>query len=74
MVRAPVSVLITAATPADSGASRRVADKQLLILKRGAQPCLDASDQTSELFDRTQKSNVQMDLAFRKQCEQNPNV
>lgn len=37
--------------------------------RRSAQPRLDASDQTSELFDGTQKFNVQMDLAFRKTVE-----
>ncbi len=36
---------------------------------RSAQPRLNASDHTSELFDWTQKFRVQMDLAFRKTLE-----
>lgn len=70
MVRVPVSVLIMAAAPADSGAFRGVAHKQHLARKRcSAQPRLGASDQTSELRDRIQKFEVQMDLAFRKMLE-----
>ena len=69
MVRVPVSVLIMASAPGDSGASRRGASTQTAphSEERGsAQPCLDAFDQTSKHFDRIQKFNVQMDLASRR--------
>lgn len=69
MVRVPVSVLIMAAAPGDSGASRGVQTAPYSKERSSAQPCLDASYQTSELVDRTQEFNMQMDLAFRKQCE-----
>lgn len=70
MVRVPVSVLIMAAAPADSGAFRRGAHKQRLARKRcSAEPRLGASDQTSELRDRIQKFDVQMDSAFRETLE-----
>lgn len=67
MVRELVSVLIMAAEPGESCAFVTVADKQPIILKRGVLLSLNASDQTSEQFDGTQKFTVEMDLGFRRQ-------
>lgn len=69
MVCVPVSVLIMAAAPGERGASRRVAANTSPYSKEGhsTQSCLNASDQTSEQFDRTQEFAVEMDLTFKKQ-------